>query len=199
MPAPSKPPFGRLPVCVFMLAWGAVSAGCSPDTAPPPAMAPASPSATAAARDYLLAAILPDVMDLLVDPAAAVLFAAADPPARVDAEPRSAEAWQAVGDAAAQLSRTSDTLAQPALAQGRADWLQWTASLREGAATAGAAARRHDPRSLFAAGVQVRTSCQACHAQYAPQRAEPLVPLVPLVPTTPPPSREAAKAPGLGS
>ncbi len=150
-------------------------AACSRDEPPRPVIAPAVPTAhPAVSLDDEAAMIVPDLMDLVVDPAAGVLFAAAGQNAWNDLEPRSGEAWQAVGDAASQLMRTSDTLADPALSRGRSDWLQWTAALRDGAAAGSAAARRHDPRSLFAAGAQVRASCQACHARYASQTAEPL-------------------------
>lgn len=156
-------------------------AGCSRHEPPAPAMAPPTAPVVhaAAAVDDDSALILPDLMDLVVDPAAGVLFAAADQHAWTDLEPRSDEAWQAVADAAAQLAQTSGTLAHPVLARGRADWLQWADTLRDGAAAAGAAARRHDPRSLFAAGAQVRGSCQACHARYATQVAEPFALRVP--------------------
>lgn len=148
-------------------------AGCSRNDAATPL--PALPVAhLAASLEDELALILPDLMDLLVDPAAGVLFAAADRHARADPEPTTAEAWQAVVDAASQLARTSDTLADPALARGRADWLQWTDAMRDGAAAAGAAARRRDPRGLYAAGLQLRASCQACHARFASQITEPL-------------------------
>lgn len=164
--------------CGLLLAFAL--AGCSRHEPATPVMAPAPPVVRMAMPvDDESALILPDLMDLVVDPAAGVLFAAADQHAWTDLEPRSDEAWQAVADAAAQLAQTSDTLAHPVLARGRADWLQWADTLREGAATAGAAARRHDPRSLFAAGAQVRASCQACHARYATQVAEPLASGVP--------------------
>jgi hypothetical protein len=153
---------------------GLALAGCSRDELAAPALAPvpASAYATASLDDESML-ILPDLMDLIVDPAAAVLLTAAGQHARTDLEPRSDEAWQAVADAASQLVQTGDTLAGPALARGRTDWVQWAAALREGAAAGGAAARRHDPRSLFAAGVQVRASCQACHARYAPGSTTP--------------------------
>jgi hypothetical protein len=151
-------------------------AACSRDRPAAPVTVPALPAAhQAASQDDEGALILPDLMDLLVDPAAAVLLAAADRHARADLEPRSDEAWQAVADAAAQLAQTGELLAEPALARGRADWHQWAAAMREGAAAGGAAARRRDPRSLFAAGLQVRGSCQACHARYASPITEPLV------------------------
>lgn len=153
-------------------------AGCSRDepassvkTAALPVLPVAHP---AALLDDERALILPDLMDLVVDPAAGVLFAAAEQQGRTDREPRSDEAWQAVVDAAAQLVQTSDSLAEPALARGRGDWLDAAVAMREGAAAAAAAARRHDPRSLYAAGLQLRTGCQGCHARYAVQIAEPL-------------------------
>jgi hypothetical protein len=166
----SPPTYTASMLLVFLLA------GCSQGEAPTPRTASSLTTSQVAQRPPPpvddLSVILPDLMDLVVDPAAGVLFAAAVQPARSDLEPRTQEAWQAVGEAALQLTHTSDLLAQPALARGRADWLQWAAALREGAVTASAAARRHDPRSLFAAGMQAQTSCQACHARYAPQLGE---------------------------
>lgn len=153
-------------------------AGCSRDE--PPARAGTLPLVPMAVfSDDERALILPDLMDLIVDPAAGVLLTAADAPARADLEARSDEAWQAVSDAAAQLLRSSDSLVDPALARGQADWLQWADAMREGASAGGAAARRHDPRGLFAAGMQMRASCQGCHARYAPQITEPLRTLSP--------------------
>ena len=111
---------------------------------------------------------------LVVAPAAGVLLAAADQHAWNYLEPCSDDAWRAVVDAAAQLAQTVATLSRSALVRGRADWLQWAAAMREGADTGTAAARRHGPRVLFAAGAQLRAGCQACHARYVAQIAEPL-------------------------
>lgn len=143
-------------------------AGCGRDEPAAPAMRHALPlAAVAQAVDVEPALILPDLMDLVIDPAAGVLLAAAQQPARPDREPRTDAAWQAVADAAAELARTSEMLAAPALARGRADWLDTVAAMREGAAAGRAAARRHDPRALFAAGAQLRSGCEGCHARYA--------------------------------
>ena len=139
-------------------------AGCADDT---PATPAGLPSPHTSAPDETASLVVPDLMDWIVEPAAAVLLAAADQHAWTDLEPRSDEAWQAVADAAAQLLRSGDSLAGPALAQGRPDWLQWSTTLRDGAVAGAAAARRRDPRGLYLAGVQLRTSCQACHARYA--------------------------------
>lgn len=159
--------------CGLLLAFAL--AGCSRHEPATPVVASVPPVArTAAPLDDESALILPDFMDLLVDPAAGVLLAAADPLAMTDLEPRTDEAWQAVADAATQLAQTSGTLADPALARSRPDWLQWTGTMRDAAASAGAAARRHDSGRLLAAGMQVRASCQGCHARYASWVAEPL-------------------------
>jgi hypothetical protein len=162
-----RPPSSH--ACGLLLAFAL--AACSRQEPVVPVVAPAARMALA--MDNELALILPDLMDLVVDPAAGVLFAAADLHAWTDLEPRTDEAWQAVADAAAQLVRTTETLANAAPSRGRSDWLQWADAMREGAATASSAARRHDPRSLFAAGLQVRGSCQGCHARYATQVREP--------------------------
>jgi hypothetical protein len=120
-----------------------------------------------AAQDDAGALFLPELMAYLVDPAAGVLLAAADLETSGDVEPRTVEAWQAVADAAVQLVQTSEMLAQPALALGRADWLQFAAALREEAAACVAAASRHDAGVLAEAGARIRATCQACHEHYA--------------------------------
>lgn len=143
-------------------------ASCSREVPPPPRAATAV--TTAPLADEGLALILPELMDLLVDPAAGVLLSAADAPAQPTLEPRSAEAWQAVVDAAAQLAQTSGMLSDPALARGRADWLPWAEAMRDGAAAGAAAAKRRDPRGLYTAGQQLRAACDGCHARHAAQR-----------------------------
>lgn len=166
---PRRWPAGAwLPAAVLVLVLAGCQRGEPPSTATAVATmaAPAAPVAPVAPDgDDAAALVLPDVMEWVVDPAAAVLAAAADQHAWVDLAPRSDEAWQAVVDAAAELQRSGDLLLRPALARGRADWLESAAALRDGAVTAAAAARRHDPRGLYLAGVQVRSGCQACHVQ----------------------------------
>lgn len=163
---PRWPAAAWLPAAVVVAVVAAVLAGCGRDE-PPPTAPVVAPVATAATPDTddAAALILPDVMEWVVEPAAAVLAAAADQHAWVDLAPRSDEAWQAVVDAATELQRSGDLLLQPALAQGRADWLESATTLRDGAVAAAAAARRHDPRGLYLAGAQVRAGCQACHVQ----------------------------------
>lgn len=148
-------------------------AGCSREQSPAPVVVPALPMA-AALPDDELSLILPELMDLLVDPAAGVLLAAAGQTAHHEGEPRSVEAWQAVVDAAAQLAQTSSMLGDPALARGRPDWQAWVEAMRDGAAAGSAAARRRDPRGLYAAGQQLKAACDGCHARQARQLAEPL-------------------------
>jgi hypothetical protein len=161
---------------VFVIALTGAMAACTPAEAPKPAPSARPAELAPLVLDDAGALVLPDMMDLLVDPAAGVLLAAADLQAGHDAdpeaEPRSAEAWQAVVDAALQLMQASEMLAQPALSLGRADWLQWAAAMREAAAAGGNAAGSRDAAGLAGAGARVRDSCNACHALYAPQAAE---------------------------
>lgn len=169
-------------------AWGALIvsalAGCLRTEAPPPVAAPPAPPARAASDDAG-ALFLPDLMAFLVDPAAGVLLAAAEPDGMREAEPRSVEAWQAVVDAAMQLAQTGRTLTLPVLAMGRTDWLRWSAALRDGAAASGAAAARRDASGLAAAGADIRAACQACHARYASDLAEPAAQRLPAHADTP--------------
>lgn len=157
-------------ICGVFLAFAL--AACSRDGPAPPGT-PAEPriALTAASLNDERELILPDFMDWVVDPAAGVLFAAAERHDRDDYAPRTDEAWQAVVDATSQLALAGDELAGEAFAQGRTDWLRSVAAMAEGLAAAKLSARRHDHRGLFAAGAQVRASCHACHARYAPQLA----------------------------
>lgn len=166
MQLPTRRAFGAAPLFALVC----TLAGCAPTEAPPSSMAvaPTPPPMRMEQGDAGML-VLPDLMAYLVDPAAGVLLAAADLEASGDAEPRTVEAWQAVADAAVQLVQTSEMLAQPALALGRADWLKLAAALREDAATCGAAAGRHDASDLAEAGARIRATCQACHALYAPE------------------------------
>lgn len=135
-------------------------AGCGRvDVAPPPARAPLP-----AAELPLL--VLQELMELLVDPAAGVVFAAADLQGAPEQRPSSAMAWQAVADAADQLVEQGRQLAQPALSLQRPEWLRLAAALREGAADSAAAARRQDGQRVALAGERLRAVCQDCHARY---------------------------------
>ena len=135
-------------------------AGCSRvDMAPSPARTPPP-----AAELPLL--VLQELMELLVDPAAGVVFAAADLQGAPEQRPASAMAWQAVADAADQLAEQGRQLAQPALSLQRPEWLRLAAALREGAADSAAAARRQDAQRLALAGERLRAACAGCHARY---------------------------------
>lgn len=144
----------------------ALLAGCSPGAEPgPPRPAHAAP-ALAEPEEPLL--VMADLMALVIDPAAGVL----DPETHRDPlrRPRSAEAWQAVADAATALERAADVLQEPGWSFGRTDWLRAVAELREGSRASGAAARSHDLPRLAEAGERLRGACAGCHARYAPDQ-----------------------------
>ena len=124
---------------------------------------PARPAQPAAELPLL---VLQELMELLVDPAADVVFAAADLQAAPEQRPASPMAWQAVADAADQLAEQGRQLAQPALSLQRPEWLRLAAALREGAADSAAAARRQDAQRLALAGERLRAACAGCHARY---------------------------------
>lgn len=168
---PGRPaPRGRAPQRAAAALAALLMAACSRDVPAPAALAP--PPARAAAAE-LPALFVPELMEWLVEPAAAVLFAAADRHGWASLEPGSTEAWQAVEEAAGELQRSAGLLAAAAPARGHAAWSDGVSAQREGAAAAAAAARRHDPRGLFAAAAQLRAGCQGCHAQHAPDQVAP--------------------------
>lgn len=135
-------------------------AGCGRvDVAPPTGRTPPP-----AAELPLL--VLQELMELRVDPAAGVVFAAAELQGAPEQRPASAMAWQAVADAADQLAEQGRQLAQPALSLQRPDWLRLAAAMREGAADSADAARRQDAQRLASAGDRLRAACQDCHARY---------------------------------
>src|SRR4051812_852288 len=91
-------------VCIVRRSWPALGlllaltlCGCSRGGSTAPSRATEPPAAqTAASLIDENDLIVPDYMDLVVDPAASVVLAAADRHAWTDFEPRSEEAWQAI-------------------------------------------------------------------------------------------------------
>lgn len=152
--------------CATLLAVGLL--GCAPpDERTAPAVRTASHPMTAIALpadEPMLA--LPDLMELVIEPAAGVLGPAfqRDP----QRQPRTAEAWQAVTDAAAELERSAGVLEQPGWSLGRAEWLRAVGELREGSRAGGEAARLRDARRLASAAQRLQVACDGCHAHYAP-------------------------------
>ncbi len=152
--------------CTALLAAGLL--GCAPADERPaahPSVAAHLPAALAMPADEPMLA-LPDLMALVIDPAAGVLGPAfqRDP----QRQPRTPEAWQAVTDAVAELERSAGVLEQPGWSLGRAEWLRAVGELREGSRAGGEAARLRDARRLAAAAQRLQVACDGCHAHYAP-------------------------------
>ena len=152
--------------CAALLAAGLL--GCAPaDERPAQRAAAAShpPAALAMPADEPMLA-LPDLMALVIDPAAGVLGPAfqRDP----QRQPRTAEAWQAVADATAELDRAAGVLEQPGWSLGRAEWLRAVAELRDGTRAGAEAARLRDGSRLASAAQRLQVACDGCHAHYAP-------------------------------
>lgn len=150
----------------FGVLLAAFLAGCSPGADPAPTL-PARTAATLSLPDEPLL-VMADLMALVIDPAAGVL----DPATHRDPlrHPRSAEAWQAVADAATALERAADVLQEPGWSLGRAEWLRAVAELRDGTRASAEAARSRDLRRLADAGDRLRGACNGCHARYAPDQ-----------------------------
>ena len=164
MAAPGRRRQARLPAALL----AALLAACAPadDRGLPAVARPAHPVAPPAlpADEPMLS--MPDLMTLVVDPAAGVFGPAfqRDP----QRQPQAPQAWQAVADAAAELERTAAVLEQPGWSLGRADWLRSVAELRQGTRAGAEAARRRDARLLEHAAQRLQVACDGCHAHYAP-------------------------------
>ena len=145
----------------------ALLAGCAPadeERSARPPVAPMQPATLMPADEASLS--MPDLMALVLDPAAGVFGPAfqRDP----QREPKAAQAWQAVADAASELERTAAVLEQPGWSLGRAEWLRSVAELREGTRAGAEAARRRDSGQLARAAQRLKVACDGCHAHYAP-------------------------------
>lgn len=146
----------------------AVLAACAPadESAAPAAPRPAHTAMPAPLPTDEPMLSMPDLMALVVDPAAGVFGPAfqRDP----QREPRAPQAWQAVAEAASELERTAEVLEQPGWSLGRAEWLRSVAELREGSRAGAHAAQRRDARQLARAAQRLQVACDGCHAHYAP-------------------------------
>lgn len=152
--------------CAALLA--AALAGCSPQAehrSPASASSPRPAAAPVQLVDGPMLA-MPDLMALVIDPAAGVLGPAFHrDPLR---QPHTPEAWQAVADAAAELERSASVLEQPGWSLGRAEWLRAVAELRDGTRAGAEAAKRRDAQRLALAAQRLQVACDGCHAHYAP-------------------------------
>jgi hypothetical protein len=146
----------RLPLRLMTIAVLAALASCA---RPQPAAEP----------QYEVVADVRQTMELIIDPAADVIWDSAgsvvSAAGEQDLAPASPEGWARVEAAAAVLAESGNLLLMPGRSGGP-DWDRHAGDLIAAGKLAMAAAQRQDADALFEAGGRIYEVCLACHSQY---------------------------------
>lgn len=140
----------------------ALLAGCADAPEPPPF------AAVADSRQLMLS---------VIEPAAEVYWDAVgtvmDLEGTYEIEPRTAEEWGAVVNAAYVIAESGNLLLMEERAQGRPHWTAMSRAMIDQGRLAIEAAERRDPRAVFEVGGDVYLVCTGCHAVYATETLRP--------------------------
>ena len=108
-------------------------------------------------------------MELILDPAADVIWSSAGTiitaEGRQELAPTTDEGWHIVEQSAAVVAETGNLLMMPGRGAGE-DWIEYSQGLIEAGSLAMQAAQDQDPDALFDAGGRIYQVCLACHNQY---------------------------------
>jgi hypothetical protein len=119
-------------------------------------------------------------MELIIDPAAELIWSSAGSIITDAGEqglaPTTAAGWFKVEAAAATLTEAGNLLMMPGRSAG-ADWDEYAHSLIGAGKLAMVAAEQQDADALFNAGGEIYQACLACHDQYWQEPAPPPPPL----------------------
>lgn len=111
-----------------------------------------------------------DIMIEELEPAAEIIWDSAGWILTADGEvelwPTTDDGWAAVAAGANQIAAIARTLAQPAYAEGLADWAVLSEQLEITARRAKRAAETHDKDGLFNVGGHLYLVCVACHERH---------------------------------
>lgn len=140
----------------------ALLAGCADTPEPPPF------AAVADSRQLMLS---------VIEPAAEVYWDAVgtimDLEGTYEIEPRTAEEWEAVVNAAYVIAESGNLLLMEERAQGRPHWTAMSRAMIDMGRLAIEAAERRDPQAVFEVGGDVYLVCTGCHAVYATETLRP--------------------------
>jgi len=118
---------------------------------------------------YEVVADVHHTMELIVDPAADIIWSSAGSIITAAGEqelaPTTLEAWAKVESAAAVLTESGNLLMMPGRSVGP-DWDEYASGLISTGKLAMAAAEQQDAKALFDAGASIYQVCLACHNQY---------------------------------
>lgn len=140
----------------------ALLVGCADAPEPPPF------AAVADSRQLMLS---------VIEPAAEVYWDAVgtimDLEGTYEIEPRTAEEWEAVENAAYVIAESGNLLLMEERAQGRQHWSAMSRSMIDMGRRAIEAAEMRDPQAVFEVGGDVYLVCTGCHAVYATETLRP--------------------------
>jgi hypothetical protein len=141
---------------------GTLVAACS--TAPP-------------APPYRPVADVKTLMASVMEPAAEVYWDAVgiivDEKGEQRIEPKSAEEWDAVRNAAYVVAESGNLLMMPSRAKDGGEWMAASQLMIEAAQKAIRAAESRDTDAVFSVGADVYDACTNCHSKYSPDIVRP--------------------------
>jgi hypothetical protein len=136
--------------------------GCSSAPSPPP---------------YRPVADVKTLMATVMEPAAEVYWDAVgvivDEKGEHQLEPKTAEEWDAVRNAAYVVAESGNLLMMPSRAKDGGEWMAASQRMIEAAQKAIRAAESHDKDAVFDVGAEVYDACTNCHSKYSPEIVRP--------------------------
>lgn len=117
------------------------------------------------------------LMATVMEPAAEVYWDAVgiivDEKGEQQLEPKSAEEWDAVRNAAFVVAESGNLLMMPSRAKDGGEWMAAAQLMVEAGQKAIRAAEARDKDAVFAVGADVYDACTNCHAKYSPDIVRP--------------------------
>ena len=137
-------------------------ASCSSGPTPPP---------------YRPVADVKTLMATIMEPAAEVYWDAVgiivDADGEHHIEPKTAEEWDAVRNAAYVVAESGNLLMMPTRAKDAGEWMAASQRMIDAAQKAIRAAESRDKNAVFDVGAEMYDSCTNCHAKYSPDIVRP--------------------------
>ena len=145
-----------------IVAFAVISAACS--SAPPP-----PPYRPIADVKTLMASVMEPSADLYWDAVGIVV----DQAGEQHIQPKTAEEWEAVRNAAYVVAESGNLLMMPTRAKDNAEWMAACQQMIAAAQKAIRAAESRDTTAVFETGGEMYDACTNCHSKYSPEIIRP--------------------------
>jgi hypothetical protein len=126
---------------------------------------------------YRPVADIKTLMASIMEPAAEVYWDAVgivvDDKGEHQIEPKTAEEWDAVRNAAYMVAESGNLLMMPSRAKDGGEWMTASQLMIEAAQKAIRAAEARDKEAVFSVGADVYDACTNCHSKYSPDIVRP--------------------------